>query len=79
MATTGAVAEIADLVRSETGIVLPAPCEAAIVAALARAAPGVEPGAFVRAAAGPDGDRALLNRLIDEVTVQETAFVRDRA
>jgi chemotaxis protein methyltransferase CheR len=72
------LAEIAELVRRETGIVLPAGRESAILAAVQRAGPGLDPGAFVRAAADPHGDRGLLSRLIDEVTVQETAFVRDR-
>jgi chemotaxis protein methyltransferase CheR len=74
-----AAAEIADLVRRETGIVLPAAREAAIIAAVRRAAPGLDPAGFVRAASGPQGDRSLVNRLIDEVAIQETAFVRDRA
>jgi chemotaxis protein methyltransferase CheR len=72
-------ADIADLVRRETGIVLPAAREAAVIAAVRRAAPGLDPAAFVRAASGLQGDRGLVRRLIDEVTVQETAFVRDRA
>ncbi len=70
--------EIAELVRRETGIVLPTARATAILAALDRAAPGLDPGAFVREASDPRGGRGLVNRLIDEVTVQETAFVRDR-
>jgi chemotaxis methyl-accepting protein methylase len=73
-----AIADIADLVRRETGIVLPPTREAAVIAAVRRAAPGLDPAAFVRAASGPDGDQGLLNRLIDEVAIQETSFVRDR-
>jgi chemotaxis protein methyltransferase CheR len=73
------VGQIADLIREQTGIVLPATREAAIAAAVARAAPGLDPAAFLRAASGPQGDRGLVHRLIDEVTIQETAFVRDRA
>ena len=49
-----------------------------LLAALDRAAPGLGPEAFVRAAANSRGGHGLVNRLIDEVTVQETAFVRDR-
>ena len=71
-----AVAGIAGLVRRETGMVLPATRDAAILAAADRAAPGLDPGAFVAAASDPGG-RGLLDRLIDQVTVQETAFVRD--
>ena len=71
------LAELAELVRREAGVVLPASRETAIRAAVDRAAPGLDPGAFVRAAADPQDGRSLVNRLIDEVTVQETAFVRD--
>jgi chemotaxis protein methyltransferase CheR len=73
------LAEVAALVRRETGIALPAAREMAVLAALERAAPGLEPGAFVRAAADPAGGRGLVDRLIDEVTNQETSFLRDRA
>jgi len=72
-------AEIAEFVRRETGIVLPAAREAAILAAVARAAPGLDPGTLVRAASDPAGGRDLADRLIDEVTVQETTFLRDRS
>jgi chemotaxis protein methyltransferase CheR len=72
------LAEIRDLIRRETGIALPAAREASIVAAVDRAAPGLGPAAFLRAAGNPRAGRGLVNRLIDEVTVQETAFVRDR-
>jgi chemotaxis protein methyltransferase CheR len=72
-------ADIADLVHRETGIVLPAAREAATIAAVRRAAPGLDPAAFVQAVSGPQGDRGLVRRLTDEVTVQETGFVRDRA
>jgi chemotaxis protein methyltransferase CheR len=71
------LAGIRDLIRRETGIALPPAREAAILAAVDRAAPGLGPEAFLAAAANSRG-RGLVNRLIDEVTVQETAFVRDR-
>ena len=58
---------------------LPVTRETAILAAVNRAAPGLGPDAFLRAASDPARRRALVERLIDEVTVQETAFVRDRA
>jgi chemotaxis protein methyltransferase CheR len=69
-------ARIADLIRRETGVVLPVAREAAIMAAVAKVAPGLDLTAFLRAASG---DPDLVRRLIDELTVQETAFVRDRA
>src|SRR5260370_311724 len=70
--------EVADLVLRETGITLAATKESVLRAALRRAAPELEPGAFVRAAADPARGRSLVERLIDEVTVQETTFARDR-
>jgi chemotaxis protein methyltransferase CheR len=72
------LAGIADLVHRETGIVLPAARETALRAAVARAAPGLDVAAFVRATAEPAGGRDLINRLIGEVTNQETFFARDR-
>ena len=73
------LAEVAALIRRETGIALPAARETAIRGALDRAAPGLKARAFLRAAADPAGGRGLTDRLIDEVTNQETSFVRDRA
>jgi chemotaxis protein methyltransferase CheR len=72
------LAEIADLVRRETGIVLPAAREAALRAAVERAAPGLGAAAFAPATSDPASGRDLVARLIDEVTNQETFFVRDR-
>lgn len=74
---TTASAGIAKLVRQETGIVVPPSREAALLAAVARAAPDLDPDAFLRAATGRQRDLGLVTRLIDEVTVQETAFLRD--
>ena len=72
------IAGLAELIRRETGMVVPAARNAAILAAADRAAPGLGPGAFVAAASDPGGGRALVDRLIDQVTVQETAFARDQ-
>ena len=47
------LAEIADLVRRETGIVLPAAREAALRAAVERAAPGLGAAAFAPATSDP--------------------------
>jgi chemotaxis protein methyltransferase CheR len=71
------LAEIAELIRRETGIELPVAREAALRAALRRAAPGADPAACLRAISDPASGRGLLDRLIDEVTVQETTFARD--
>jgi chemotaxis protein methyltransferase CheR len=70
--------EVAELVRRETGISDGVAKGNTLRAALRRAAPGLEPGAFIRAASDPVSGRDLVERLIDEVTVQETMFVRDR-
>jgi chemotaxis protein methyltransferase CheR len=69
--------EITELVRQETGIAWPAGRLAALRAALRRVAPGTDPDAFLRAISDPGRRRGLMDRLIDEVTVQETSFVRD--
>src|ERR1700685_2629567 len=71
--------ELAELVRRETGITLADTTQSVLRAALRRAAPELEPAAFIRAASDPVRGRSLVQRLIDEVTVQETTFVRDRA
>jgi chemotaxis protein methyltransferase CheR len=73
------LAEVAELIRRETGITPAVNRDNVLRSALRRAAPELEPGAFLRAAADPVGGRDLMQRLIDEVTVQETTFVRDRA
>jgi chemotaxis protein methyltransferase CheR len=71
------LAEITELVRAETGIAWPAARQAALSAALRRVAPGTDPDAFLRAISDPGRRRDLIDRLIDEVTVQETTFARD--
>jgi len=72
------IAQITELVQRETGISVPAAREPALRAALRRAAPGLDTDAFLRATADPARRRGLVDRLIDEVTVRETTFVRDR-
>lgn len=72
------LAEIAELILRETGVALPAARQSPLRAAVARVAPGLDPGAFLRATSDPVGGRALLDKLIDEVTNQETTFLRDR-
>jgi chemotaxis protein methyltransferase CheR len=72
------LAEIAELILRETGVALPAARQIPLRAAVGRVAPGLDPGAFLRATSDPVGGRALLDKLIDEVTNQETTFLRDR-
>jgi len=68
---------IAELVWRETGVTLPPGRVTALTAALRRVAPGLDPGAFLLATSDPVHGRHLVDRLIDEVTVQETTFARD--
>jgi chemotaxis protein methyltransferase CheR len=75
---TDALGEIAELVRRETGIVTPPVRRAALSAAVARAAPGLDAGAVLAVLADRAHRGELLKRLIDEVTTKETSFVRDR-
>jgi len=72
------LAAVAALVRRETGIARTVVTEQVVQAALRRVAPDLGPAAFLRAASDPVRGRGLVDRLIDEVTVQETTFVRDR-
>jgi len=69
------LAELADLVRQETGM---AAREPALRRAAARAAPGLGLAAFLRATSDPLHGPGLVDRLIDEVTIKETSFLRDR-
>jgi chemotaxis protein methyltransferase CheR len=72
------LAEIAELVRRETGLVALPAREAALRAAVSRAAPGLDPGTVLAMMSDPAASGALLDRLIDEVTTRETTFSRDR-
>lgn len=72
-----AVAGVAELVRQRTGMTVPAARVPALRAAIQRAAPGLGELGFLAAASDPVHGTALVDRLIDEVTVQETFFLRD--
>jgi len=67
--------EIAELVRRASGIRLDATQHAALGAALGRAHPTTDPVTFLRHA--PNNPR-LMEQLLDELTVKETYFLRDR-
>jgi chemotaxis protein methyltransferase CheR len=71
------LAVVADLVRRETGMTIPPSRDAALRGAIDRAAPGLGADGFAHAAQEPWRHRELVDRLIDEVTIQETAFMRD--
>jgi chemotaxis protein methyltransferase CheR len=67
---------VAALVRGETGIVLAESQFPSLEAALRRLDPELDAAMFLRRATG--SGRALLDRLIDEVTINETFFFRQR-
>jgi chemotaxis protein methyltransferase CheR len=75
---TDALSRIAALVARETGLVLPPARSAALRAAVSRAGHELGEDAFLAALSDPACRRELLAALIDEVTVRETAFLRDR-
>ena len=72
-----ALAVVADLVRRETGMTVSPSREAALRGAIDRAAPGLGADGFAQVAQEPWRRRELVDRLVDEVTIQETAFMRD--
>lgn len=75
---THALDKVAALLRRETGIRLEPAHHSALRTALARAAPGGDASAFLRAAGDPESGRDTIARLVDEVTIKETSFLRDR-
>jgi chemotaxis protein methyltransferase CheR len=72
-----ALQAIAELVRREAGIVV-RDNQASSLEAAVRRATGSDPQTFLRLAQDPLAGRTALGRLIDEVTVQETYFLRER-
>jgi chemotaxis protein methyltransferase CheR len=75
--SSAALERLADVLRKETGIVIQGPQLASLEAALARLRPPLDADAFLRSGAG-DAAAELLERLIDEVTINETFFFRQR-
>jgi chemotaxis methyl-accepting protein methylase len=69
---------VAELLRRETGIVIKGEQLTSLEAALARVEPGLDASTFLAARVDPSKGSALLARLIDEVTVKETFFLRQR-
>src|SRR5687767_3723423 len=69
---------VAALVLRESGIRVQAAQHPALRSAIARALPNEDAAAFLRLASSPaDGPRAIAT-LIDEVTIKETFFLRER-
>jgi chemotaxis methyl-accepting protein methylase len=69
---------VADMISRESGIKLLPSQYGALRTAIARAAPGSDPLGFLRLAEDPVWGREAVARLVDEVTVNETSFFRDR-
>ena len=74
---SAALDRIARLILRESGQRLKPSQHNALRAALGRVVPGSDPAMFLSLASDPTGGRDLVARLIDEITVQETFFLRD--
>jgi chemotaxis protein methyltransferase CheR len=74
---TDALDLVAELVYRESGIRVPLQ-DQALRSAIARALPDGDPAAFLHVAGNPIEGRRAIERLIDELTVKETFFLRDR-
>ncbi|HET7485221.1 MAG TPA: CheR family methyltransferase [Solirubrobacterales bacterium] len=68
---------VAELVERESGIHTKESQLGALGAALGRVSPGMDAAGFLASLNDPTRGPALLDRLIDEVAVQETFFMRD--
>jgi chemotaxis protein methyltransferase CheR len=68
--------EVAALVHRESGILMRLAQHGALAAALKRVDQVGDPASFLRRSADPVGGRAQIARLLDEVTVKETFFLR---
>jgi chemotaxis protein methyltransferase CheR len=75
---TVALSEVAALVYRESGIRIAERQYPFLRAALERMGVGSETEAFLRGASDPLQRRNLVTRLIEEVTVKETSYLRDR-
>ena len=76
---SAALGRLAALVREESGIRLGEQQYDFLQSALDRVDAGPEPDAFLRRLDDPLQRAPLVRRLIEEVTVKETSFLRDRA
>jgi chemotaxis protein methyltransferase CheR len=75
---TDALRSVAELVERETGIQATRVAQIeALAAALARVSPGMDANGFLVALEDPAQHPGLFGRLVDEVAVQETFFMRE--
>jgi chemotaxis protein methyltransferase CheR len=74
-----ALGRLAALVRSESGIALAEERHSFLADALRRAHPNTDADSFLELAADPRSGAGAVARLIDEVTINETYFFRERA
>jgi chemotaxis protein methyltransferase CheR len=72
------LARVAELVHRESGIRLKPNQYSSLRAAIGRTSPAGDAAGFLRLAADPVFGRETVARLVDEVTVKETSFFRDR-
>jgi chemotaxis methyl-accepting protein methylase len=75
---TGPLEEVAALVLRESGMVIRASQLPALEAAIRRVEPGMTAEGLLRELARPGLRESLVGRLIDEVTIKETFFLRHR-
>ncbi len=68
---------VADLVERESGILVKETQVAALVAALGRVSEGMDAERFLAALDDPVQRPALIGRLVDQVAIQETFFMRE--
>jgi chemotaxis protein methyltransferase CheR len=76
---TGALEQVAELIREASGIQLQPNRYPALRAAIGRAEPQADAAGFLKLAADPERGPEALARLIDEVTVHESSFFREWA
>ena len=78
-APPAALHSVAETIRRDSGIVLGPAQLPALAASISRAAPGLDAAALLRELEEPVSGPGLLERVIDEVTVNETYFLRHRS
>lgn len=75
---TSALGELAALIRTRSGLRLDQPHQSALRAGLGRAWPGEAAEQVLERALDHVDGHTVVARLIDEVTIKETSFLRDR-